>query len=273
MNMRLLPGIAALLLARSAIAADGPDLLKDPFFVSLGTYVIDTGTKVQLDGDTNAGTDVDLEHTFGDDTTNRFRLDAYWRFAERHKLRAFGFSSRVNRTARISDEIDWGDATFPIGSDVSMERKFSIYELAYEYAFLRRDNLELTGSAGLHWTTLSVHLAATLENPDDPDQTFEAGDTARMSVPLPVFGFRGIYTPGHDIWLDATAQYFALSINEYSGSVTDLRLAATWQPKKWLGIGAGYNAFRVDVDVEKDGFNGSARWTYKGPQVFLSASF
>ena len=47
----------------------------------------------------------------------------------------------------------------------------------------------------------------------------------------------------------------------------------TWQPKPWVGVGIGYNSFKVDVDVEKDRFNGSLDWTYNGPMIFYSASF
>ena len=39
------------------------------------------------------------------------------------------------------------------------------------------------------------------------------------------------------------------------------------------GIGLGYNQFNVDVDVEKDSFNGSLDWTYEGPMLYYSASF
>jgi len=47
----------------------------------------------------------------------------------------------------------------------------------------------------------------------------------------------------------------------------------TWQPKKWLGVGLGYNRFSVDVDVDGDNFNGSLDWTYSGPMAFYSVSF
>ncbi len=68
-------------------------------------------------------------------------------------------------------------------------------------------------------------------------------------------------------------QYFALAIDEYDGNVQDYRLMLTWQPKSWLGLGVGYNMFKVDLDVEKDKFNGSLAWKYDGPMVFYSASF
>jgi hypothetical protein len=255
---------AAGLLASRALPAAEPNLLTQPFYVSLGTFVVNSDTKVRLDGEAGTGDRVDLEHTFGDDTSTRFRIDAYWRFAEKHKLRALWFDSSTSRSRVIDEEISWGDETFPVGADVRFDLDFSIYELAYEYAFLRRQNFEIAGSAGLHYTKFKAALSA---------ETANESDSANVDAPLPVFGLRGIWNPGGDFWIDGSAQIFALSIDEYDGHLTDYRLAALWQPKKWLGVGIGYNAFTVEVDVDKDSFRGSMEWTYKGPQAFVSASF
>ncbi len=46
-----------------------------------------------------------------------------------------------------------------------------------------------------------------------------------------------------------------------------------WQPKKWLGLGVGYNHFGVNVDVGKDSFSGSLDWAYEGPVIQYNASF
>ena len=53
----------------------------------------------------------------------------------------------------------------------------------------------------------------------------------------------------------------------------DYRVGLTWQPKKWLGIGLGYNVFRVDVDVDRKNFKGSLDWQYDGPILSYSAMF
>jgi hypothetical protein len=84
---------------------------------------------------------------------------------------------------------------------------------------------------------------------------------------------RGLWALPHDFWIEASAQYFALSIDEYDGSLQDYRAVVIWQPKKWLGVGVGFNQFQVDVDVDADRFKGSLDWTYSGPMIFYSASF
>jgi hypothetical protein len=264
---------AALLAAPCIAQAREPGLLTSPFYVSLGTFIVDSDTTLELDGQSGRGDVVDFDRTIGDDDATRFRVDGWWRFADRHKLRALWFDANATLSRAITREIDWGEAEFPVGANVQMDRDFTIYELAYEYSFLKRESLELTGTFGLHYTKFSLGLAANLEVDGQPTETRYTSDTARVEAPLPVVGVRALWNPGGDFWIDASAQFFSLSIDEYDGKVTDYRVAALWQPKTWLGIGLGYNGFALDVDVDKDSFRGSLDWEYGGPQVFLSGSF
>jgi hypothetical protein len=270
-------GVRALLAAlalgpMAAGAEDAPNLLTNPFYVALGTYIVETDTDVTLNGSSGEGTRVDWENTFGSGEVTRFRLDGQWRFADRHKARFMWFDSSRDNSRTLEEEIDWGDETFPVSARTRAEFSFAVYELAYEYAFLRRDNYEVSASFGLHYTELELTLSAKAETSGGALEADikESGD---VGAPLPVIGLRGLWALPYDLWIDAQAQYFALSIDEYDGSLTDLRLMLNWQPKTWLGIGIGYNQFSVDVDVEKNSFDGSLDWTYEGPMLFYSASF
>ena len=73
----------------------------------------------------------------------------------RHKVRGMWFNFSHERSAVFDEEIEWGDATSPIGATVEGKIEFDIYELAYEYAFLRRENLEL-------WVPLACILRSLL---------------------------------------------------------------------------------------------------------------
>jgi hypothetical protein len=178
-------------------------------------------------------------------------------------------SSRTN-TRTLDRTIEWGDQTYPIGAKTTGEFKFDIYEVAYEYAFLRKDTWELSASAGLHWASLATSLKASI---DSQGQVINQHKEASVDAPLPVFGLRGLWQLPHHFNLDAQAQYFQLSIDQYDGHVSDYKFVATWQPKTWLGIGLGYNSFGVKVDVNTSNFDGSLNWKYRGPMLFYSASF
>jgi hypothetical protein len=78
---------------------------------------------------------------------------------------------------------------------------------------------------------------------------------------------------GGNWWFDAQAQYFQVAIDNIDGSIFNLRGAFIWQPKQWLGVGAGYDTFSIDVDIDRKRLDGSIDWTYAGPQVFFNFAF
>lgn len=253
-------------------AADAPNVLQDRFYVSLGSFILSTDTKVRLDGEDLEGTRFNWENTFGSGDVTRFRIDGTWRFADRHKLRFLWFNNSRSDSVTFDEDVEWGGEVFPVSAKVKGEFDFDVYELAYEYAFVRRPSYELSGTIGLHYTDLSLALSAkgTINN---GELSGDIRKEASVGAPLPVLGLRGAWMLPHNFWIDASAQYFALSIDQYDGSLVDYKVVLAWQPKKWLGLGIGYNKFGVDVDVGKDKFDGSLDWSYSGPMIFYSAVF
>jgi hypothetical protein len=268
-------GAAVLLLGSPAAFADeSPNLLTDSFQVALGTFIITSEPTVQLNGETGSGDRVDFDEALGGGDSQRIRLDSHWRFGDsgRHKLKAIAFDMSRDNSRTFDEDIEWGGDIYPVGAVIDAEFSFTVIELAYEYSFMRRDNFELDASIGLHYTDLESSLSARAET-SGGTLTGDISNSASVAAPLPVLGLRGIWDLSHNFWLDATAQFFALSIDEYDGNLQDYRILVTWQPKKWLGIGLGYNRFSIDVDVDASDFDGSLDWTYSGPMIFYSATF
>jgi hypothetical protein len=260
-------------LSASPLAADAaPNLLVDPFQVSFGTFILDFDPTVRLDGEAGTGTPVDWERAFGGGDLSRFRIDGSWRFRDRHKLRAGWFNYSRSRSAVIDQEISWGDSVFPVDAEVQSQFDFDVYQLGYEYALRRRDSHELATSIGLHVTDLSASLSAR-GSVGDSGPGKAGAETGSATAPLPVIGLNGLWTLPHDLWLNATAQYFYLKTGDYKGRIQDYRVTLTWQPQKWLGVGIGYDYFGLDVDVDRPRFTGTLDWTYRGPMLFYSASF
>lgn len=259
----------------AAFAEEAPNLLDDSFYAALGTFILNSDTEVRFDGESGRGDVVDWERTFGDDDMTRFRFDGYWRFgdSQRHKIRALWFNASRDDSRTFERDIEWNDVVYPANLRVDSELAFDIYELAYEYAFLRKDTYEVTGTFGVHYTELSMSLAAEGAIVGGEPVSGKVKKEGSFGAPLPVIGVRGLWDISHDFWIDASAQYFSANIDEYDGSIQDYRVAVVWQPIKWAGVGLGYNQFKVDLDVDKDSFNGNVTWTYSGPMIFYSASF
>jgi len=264
---------AALLLGSpAALADDAADVLNDPFHFELSTFVMNSDIDVRLDGEFEQGTEVDWDRTFGDEDATRFRFDGYWRFADRHKLRFLWFNYARSDKETSEQRIDWGGEVIPVDTEVKAESSFDVYELAYEYAFVRGDDFEVAANIGLHYTDISLTLAAKASTSGGALDE-DVKEEATLAAPLPVIGLRGTWALPYNFSIDASAQYFAVSIDEYDGSLQDYRIGVTWQPRRWLGVGLGYDRFSVDVDVEKDSFTGALDWTYSGPMLYYSATF
>jgi hypothetical protein len=257
--------------ATPAGAEDRPDPLNDTWQLSLGMYVVDADTDVTLDGKAGEqGTKVDWDRTFGGGTLTRFRFDAQWRFAERHKLQAMWFNSSRSKTRTLQEDIEWGGETYPVGATVKGNLDYDIYQLDYEYAFLRRETYEVSASIGAYYADWQASLEANVTDSNVSDQI--KGD-ASLAVPLPVLGLRGVWALPYDLSLDVSGQWFYLSVDQYSGNLQDYRATLTWQPKKWLGLGIGYDWFSASGDVDQSDFRGSLDWTFNGLMAYYSVSF
>jgi hypothetical protein len=272
---RLLGSVfATVTLGLGAWSASAEDvaLADQKFQVSLGTFLNQSKLTIRADGETSEGTTIEWGDTFGDQEASRLRLDGYWRFKERHHLRVMYTDYGKSSTRTLERDIEWNGELIPVNASATGTLGFEIIELAYEYDFARSPDRDLVLSAGVHYTTFEATLRATLELPaGGGTETF--GSKSSVDAPLPVFGARGMWRLGRNVYLDAQVQYFALAIDQYDGSLVNYRAALIWQPKKWIGIGAGYDSFNVDVKVDGDRLKGLLDWTYQGPQVFFNFAF
>ncbi len=266
-------GLVAVALASPAWAQDyGP--LEDTFNASLGWFLFDSKTTLRADGEAGEiGTEIDLERDLGFGDKDSFRLDGFWRFAPRHKLRVLYFSNRRTSSLMLEREIMFDGEVFPVAATVTSKLETEIFEFAYEYAFWRRDSYEIAGSIGAYLADFRTALVADVSSPGVGGGTVSTSGRADITAPLPVVGLHGIWQFPHRINLDLLAQYFYLDIEDIQGSVTDFRIALSWQPKRWLGLGIAYDQFTVDVDGESDEFRGAIDWQYRGPYLFWSVTY
>lgn len=261
-----------LLAATPAAQAEDTSLIQQRGYVSLGAFLNNSEMKIRADAQGDQGTVVDWSNTFGDKVVTRFRLDGLWRITPRHHVRMMFTDYGRDDSETIDRDIEWRGETIPASATVRSRLGFTIVQAGYEYAFLIGENYELTAGAGLHYTTMEASLKATIDL-GGSGGAVEIGGPASVKAPLPVIGMRGMRRIGGDFYLDGQLQYFALSFDGFDGNIINYRIAALWQPKKYIGIGVGFDSFNIDVDLEKDHLTGSMNWTYSGPQVFFNVAF
>ena len=181
-----------------------------------------------------------------------------------------GSSTTARRRAASTREVEFGDIVIPLQAEISADLDTSIWELAYEYAFLHRENYEIAASLGVH--SISFDLGG-LGQPGSRRWHPDPSGGAETSAPLPVVGLRGLWRVAGPVYFEASGQYFEAAVDDYDGDIQNYRVAIVWMPWRHFGIGAGYEEFKVDVDVEGDRFNGSLKWKYGGAILFGELAF
>ena len=241
--------------------------------MSLGMFFMDFDSDVRLDGETTGtGTDVDWESEFDLPDHDRFRIDGFWRFAKRHKVRLMYFENNRSATRTLSRDIEFGDTTYPVNAEIDARLDTRIIELAYEYAFLKRDNLELAGSFGIHNVRVEAALRGEASGPGGGG-TAEVEKVGEGDGPLPVLGVHFLWNIGANFYFDGQAQFFFAEFDNYDGSLEDYKFGVTWMPLRNVGIGVGYNRFVTRLDVDKSSFTGRLRISYGGPMAFITVGF
>ena len=267
-HLWLISVAAVLALAQGTCRAEAGNPLTDHLSLSVGTFLLNQETEVRVDGEAGSGTDVDLEDSLGLGDTDRWRIDGYWRFLPRHKLRAMYFDTSRRESHQIDEDIVIGDTTFPIDAVVETDFGTTVTTLSYEFAFLRGDSYELAGLIGIHNLKFELDVTAELGG-----QTGTLEESAEANGPLPVFGLSGIWRFHENFYADAQVQYFQIEIDPYDGRLSDYNVSLVWQPLEHFGFGVGYNKFNTHVSVDDDDFDGDLRWDYGGARIFVTGSF
>ena len=229
--------------ASAANAGEAPDLLKNHFTCPSARSSISSEPTIELNGETTSGDNVNFDEVLGGGDASRVRLDADWRFGDskRHKLRLIAFSMSRDNKKTIDEQIDWGDVTYPVDAELKAEFKFSVVELAYEYAFLRRDNYELGGSIGLHYAGIDASLKAERTA---TGEVINRSNDASVDVPLPVIGLRGLWKLPHNFYVDAQAPVFRAGNRRVRRQRPGLPAHADLAAEVVARLGVGYNSSR-----------------------------
>jgi hypothetical protein len=197
----------------------------------------------------------------------------------RQHLRFSYFNDDVQRTRTIDQDLPWGDYTFQAGGQVTAETKLQVYELDYEFAFLRRPTYEIAAVAGIHLDDLTLKLSGnaslTVDTPMGPVEQTASFTSKSNSVvaPLPVLGMRGSWAVSPHVHLEASGQVYALSYQGVNGNWSDLRAGVAWMFNNHFGIGLGYDRFATHVDLSKVTFTGRLNFGYQGLLLYLKGGF
>ena len=219
MNRSSLLLLAALVV--SATPASAQSLEGDRFSLSLDVFITDRDTEARLDSTVGDGTDTDFESDLGLDSSDTvFRVDGYYRFAERHRADFSVFDLSRDSSKDIQRDIQWGDTLYTIDTTIEAEFDLSIYKAAYTYSFLSDEDSYLGGTIGLYVADVKTSLA---------EATLGQGEVGELTAPLPVVGLRGERRLSDRWTFRASGEFFFIEYDDIDGSLVDRVLSVTAQ--------------------------------------------
>ena len=185
----------SVMLAGTASAQDVLPLGEEKVKLMLGGFLPAFDTDVRVDGEDMRGDDVSLGDDLGvDEDESGGWIGVEWRFAPRHRL-GFTYSRFTRQGERDIDRtLTIGDETYPAGARVSTTSRLEILPITYSYSVLKRPHDELSLTAGLHWSRITLDLRGSVSlGTEDLSNSV----SSELDVPLPLIGARAALCFGH----------------------------------------------------------------------------
>lgn len=257
--------ISSCMLTTSVVAAEANDpavAFPDKYMIRLGAYVIDdSNTQFGVSSDVaGLGTTIDYQRDLGGESGDTIpRIDAYYRFNEKHRIDFTSYSIDRKGTRTLAIDVTIDDTDYSTGATVNSDIKYTLYKVGYAYSFYHSSRVELSFSAGLNITSYDLKF-------NDGTNKVESAD---VTAPLPMFGLRMGYAITPKWSIEYVTEAFFIDIEDtFSGSLMSYELSTEYKLFKHFAIGAGLARLGTNVDVNSDNWNGSVSDSYRGYRVF-----
>jgi hypothetical protein len=247
-------------------------LLFPRFSVTGGTSPASFETNARIDPEfgVQEGTLVSFEHDLGlEDSRTLQRFGVQWRPFNRHELAASYFSAPRSGREQINRTIVFRNQSYPVNALVTTQFDLDYASLTYTFWARRsdRDGLGITLGAA----TLSMDATVSSQQTNTLVSVTQQADT---DVPVALAGLQGRVAMTPRLHGEASvATLPRVSIGDYSGDALTAAARLEYRPLRWLGIGAAYHYFRLNVDVEQTTLKGALDMTIRGPEAFVRLAF
>jgi hypothetical protein len=107
-----------------------------------------------------------------------------------------------------------------------------------------------------------------------PGTTVTVTQTAETEVPVALAGLQTRVAFLDRLHGEASISTLPqVTIGDYTGDALTGSARLEYRPLTWLGVGAAYHYFRLDVDVEQIDLGGSLDMTIRGPEAYVRLAF
>lgn len=239
----------------------------DKWMFRLGAYIIDgANTTVSVNSAIGVGAVIDYQKDLGGEDGDTIpRIDAYYRFNERHRIDFTSFSIDRKGTRTLTIDLDIGDDSFFASETLNSDIKYTLYRLGYGYSFYHSPKTELTLTAGLNITKYDLSFATA-----DGAKAESAG----VSVPLPVIGLRMGYAITPRWSVQYVSEAFFIDIEDtFRGGIINFELNTEYRLFKYFALGGGLARIGVNAEVDDEDWRGRVTDSYRGFNIYGAFHF
>lgn len=246
-------------------------ILTSKFQFEVGTFFPSKTIDIEVDG-AGPNDKIEFGKAFGLESTQTTLLMGFdWRFSKKWKVAFEYFGLKNSNTRTLEEDISWEDFTFEAGTNVKGGINFSIYRVYVGRIFTEGQKHEFGGGLGVHAMNVRVSLEGDVLT-NQGDLGFEKSRKS-ITIPLPNLGLWYFYAPLTKLAFTARVDFFALSINEFSGNLWNVTPGVNYQVFKHVGVAANYRWVNIGAEYDTSNWNGSVDIIFQGPSISITGNF
>jgi hypothetical protein len=255
------------------------EVIKDrqhPFFYNkfqfdAGAFIPTKIVKFSANGSTPNGM-IDFSKNF-DFNNNEItpQLGFKWLFSRKWQLYFEYFSINNSHKSKLEEDISFGDITFKKGSYVEGGYKINMLRIFVGRTFFESQKHQFGAGLGVHALRIGPYIEGEIHINED-ETSFERINL-KTNAPLPNIGIWYYFSPNAKWLISTKADWFGISLGDYSVKLWDISAGVNYQLFKNIGIFANYKFFKTEARVNKNNWNGKFSFKFNGPAIGLTANF
>jgi len=192
-------------------------------------------------------------------------VELTWRPFGRHQFRGAWFDHGRDGDRTLSENVEVGDTVYPVGAELTGELAIKVLEVDYTYwAWLSRRNA-LGPFIGVVRIDVDSAMSGTVTVEDIGAVDLAA--QADESITAPKIGASYVHAFNEHLRLTVDVGTFERSIPGGNAQIWDTALGLEWYPWKNAGFALRHARTRIDADVERGNYDGSAEVGFSGWQL------
>lgn len=244
-------------------------ILTDTFEIDVGVFFPDKNFKLGANGESE-NLEIDFNEVFKiDNSETTGAMSFIWRFGEKWSLQGQYWTVSDNGRAILEEDQEWQDVIFQAGTYAGAGAGIDVARVFFGRRFHSGPRHEFGAGAGFHWLELDAYVEGRILTSVGNSELYRSSVSA--GAPLPNIGAWYYYSWSPRWALVSRLDWLSASFDEYSGSLWNAAVGVDWAIFKHFGLRATWNYFKLDVDVDKSDWSGSAEISQNGPFIAVTA--